>query len=53
MKWIAEEMDEENHTVASRVEVFDADIGMFVIDSELATDSDSFAEVSMGKFVNL
>lgn len=41
LKWISEGMDGENNTVASRVEFFDADIGMLVLDSEVATDSDS------------
>ena len=41
LKWICEGMDGENNTVASRVEFFDADIGMLVLDSEVATDSDS------------
>ena len=41
MKWISEGMDGENNTVALGVEFFDADIGMLVLDSEVATDSDS------------
>ena len=41
LKWISEGMDGGNNTVASRVEFFDADIEILVLDSEVATDSDS------------